>query len=311
MRGSAIVRRREPAKLLLHGDEVGRQPFDAALVKHVGQHPRQGDAILQREAGAGRRLAAIAEHPPAAVGRAGQVGRVEVEHPRRGVARSGLAVRQQESRMAEYRPRPAARRRAAAAAGRTGRAAPGRAASPAACSAAATRRHSSAAMTSGKRIELPRVTARARDRCGSGYARLFCRSSRWACSQRRPYSARLSPSAASTKRRHAGRNSPGAAKTSSYEPAAPSYPRNSFASTRSSGEGTASISSRSKRAREVCTRVAIVSLLDDRPARATRASTRIDHQLALSAAAEIERQRKVAIRFVARRRRSGRRGGPS
>lgn len=77
---AAVLRRGEPAELLLHSDEVGRQSLNEAVVKHVRQHPRHGDPVLQCKAGAGGRLAAVVEHPPLAVGNSGQVGGVEVEH---------------------------------------------------------------------------------------------------------------------------------------------------------------------------------------------------------------------------------------
>ena len=88
MRGSPSYCGASRASCSLHRDEVRRQSLDAALAEHVGQHPRQGDAVLQREAGAAGALAAIAEHPPPAVGRAGQIGGVELEHPRSRRARA-------------------------------------------------------------------------------------------------------------------------------------------------------------------------------------------------------------------------------
>ena len=52
-----VVLGRESSKLLLHGDEIRREPFDAALARDVGQHSRYRDAIFQRKAGAARAFA--------------------------------------------------------------------------------------------------------------------------------------------------------------------------------------------------------------------------------------------------------------
>src|SRR4051812_37817269 len=60
-------RRRKPGEQFLHGDEVGRKSFDAALVEYIGEHSRNGDAVLQRESCAARALAAIGLYPPAAI----------------------------------------------------------------------------------------------------------------------------------------------------------------------------------------------------------------------------------------------------
>ncbi len=43
---AAVLRRGEPAELLLHSDEVGRQSLNEAVVKHVRQHPPRGVGLL-------------------------------------------------------------------------------------------------------------------------------------------------------------------------------------------------------------------------------------------------------------------------
>ena len=45
----------------------------------VGERARGGDAVLERKAGAGRRLRAVAQHPPAAVRAAAELEGAEVQ----------------------------------------------------------------------------------------------------------------------------------------------------------------------------------------------------------------------------------------
>ena len=57
------------------------------VAREVGERPRGGDAVLQREAGARRRLRAVAEHPPAAVRPAAELEGEEVQEvPAGGVS---------------------------------------------------------------------------------------------------------------------------------------------------------------------------------------------------------------------------------
>ena len=68
--------RRQRVEHLAQAAEERRQPLHAAVAEGLRQAARQRDPVLERVAGAGRRLGAIGEHPPRAVGRAREVGGV-------------------------------------------------------------------------------------------------------------------------------------------------------------------------------------------------------------------------------------------
>ena len=86
-----------------------------SCVEELGQRAAQHEAVLQRIAGAGRRLGAVGEHPPAAVRPAPEIGGVELQVaaarggvPTSGRRNSGLPA----TTAAGRRPRrPAGRRR--------------------------------------------------------------------------------------------------------------------------------------------------------------------------------------------------------
>ncbi len=59
-------------------EEAG-EPMDIHLAIDVRQCARGGDAVLQRKAGAGRRLGAVAQHPPFAVGPAAELEGAEMQ----------------------------------------------------------------------------------------------------------------------------------------------------------------------------------------------------------------------------------------
>ena len=61
------------------GAEEAGEAVDAGLGEEVGENPRRRHAVLQREAGAGRGLGAVAEHPPGAVGAATDLEGEEVQ----------------------------------------------------------------------------------------------------------------------------------------------------------------------------------------------------------------------------------------
>ena len=73
-------------------EEAG-EPVDVHLAIDVGQRARGGDAVLQREAGARRRLGAVAEHPPVAVGAAAELEGAEMQEvPARPASRRPSAA---------------------------------------------------------------------------------------------------------------------------------------------------------------------------------------------------------------------------
>ena len=103
---------RERAQRVALGAEERREPLDLAVAKRLGQAARQDDAVLERIAGAGRRLRAVGEHPPVAVGATREIDGVQVEVD---VVRHADAVaRPQERRVRRARAPAAADRRAAA-----------------------------------------------------------------------------------------------------------------------------------------------------------------------------------------------------
>ena len=77
MRGSsrsALARKRVAERL-----EERRHAFDIHRLVEIGEGARQHQAIFQRVAGARRRLRAVAQHPPAPVGSAADIGGVEMQ----------------------------------------------------------------------------------------------------------------------------------------------------------------------------------------------------------------------------------------
>ena len=70
---------RQRAERVAQRHEKRRQPLHLAIVKHVRQHPRNDDPVLQRVARSRGHLRPIAQDLPHAVGRAGQMGRVQVQ----------------------------------------------------------------------------------------------------------------------------------------------------------------------------------------------------------------------------------------
>ena len=72
------VRRQAEQRLDRHVEEVGERAH-AALVEHRGQRAPAHQPVLERVAGARRRLRAVRDHPPGAVRRPGDVHRVVVQ----------------------------------------------------------------------------------------------------------------------------------------------------------------------------------------------------------------------------------------
>ena len=85
-------------KLGLKRLEERRHAFDPRGAINVGNGARQREPVLDRIAGARRRLRAIAEHPPAAVGAAPDIDRVETQM--RAAGRRDADQRPQEFRIA-------------------------------------------------------------------------------------------------------------------------------------------------------------------------------------------------------------------
>ena len=69
----------EALQRVAEGAEEAGEAVDVRLGVEVGEDARGGDAVLQREAGAGGRLGAVAEHPPGAVGAAADLEGDEVQ----------------------------------------------------------------------------------------------------------------------------------------------------------------------------------------------------------------------------------------
>ncbi len=80
-------------QLHAQGCEEAAQFSDVQVADRVGQHLLDDLAILQRIAGAGRGLSAIGQHPPAAIRRARQIHRVDVQP---GASRGHHAMRRPE-----------------------------------------------------------------------------------------------------------------------------------------------------------------------------------------------------------------------
>jgi hypothetical protein len=81
-----------------HAWKKRREPQHVHASVQLGQRARQRDPVLQRVAHAGRGLRAVAEHPPAAVGSAAEVGGIDLQHP--PAARHDTDDRAQEVRAA-------------------------------------------------------------------------------------------------------------------------------------------------------------------------------------------------------------------
>ena len=69
----------EALERVAEGAEEAGEAVDVGLGVEVGEDAGGGDAVLQREAGAGGGLGAVAEHPPGAVGAAADLEGDEVE----------------------------------------------------------------------------------------------------------------------------------------------------------------------------------------------------------------------------------------
>ncbi len=67
------------AQTVAKGFEERRDALDIHRLVEVGEGARQHQSVFQRIAHAGRRLRAIAEHPPAAIGTAAEIGGIDVE----------------------------------------------------------------------------------------------------------------------------------------------------------------------------------------------------------------------------------------
>ena len=78
-RASGVSPFAEAQESLRERAEEAREPVHVRSRKTLGQALRRHDAVLERVAGARRRLRAVAEHPPRAVGRAREVERDEVQ----------------------------------------------------------------------------------------------------------------------------------------------------------------------------------------------------------------------------------------
>ena len=132
--------------LAQRGEEAAHAPH-AQVADRIRQHLLDDLAVLERIAGTRGRLRAIGQHPPAPVGRARQIGRVQMQPgavpaaPRRGRARGNSDDRRGSAAA------PALRRSAAA--GRTDRRA-ARSSTRARCATPCSIwRHSSAVSSSG------------------------------------------------------------------------------------------------------------------------------------------------------------------
>ena len=91
------------------GLEERREPLHLHRRIEVRHGARERDAVLQRIAHAGGSLGAVAEHPPAAVRPAAEIGRVDLQPPSRR-ASGRPTIGPQEIRARRPRRRPAARR---------------------------------------------------------------------------------------------------------------------------------------------------------------------------------------------------------
>ena len=69
----------EALQRVAEGAEEAGEAVDVGLGVEVGEDAGGGDAVLQREAGAGGGLGAVAEHPPGAVGAAADLEGDEME----------------------------------------------------------------------------------------------------------------------------------------------------------------------------------------------------------------------------------------
>ena len=73
------VGRRQRRQLLLQSAEKICQPLHAEGAENVFVQRRDDEPVLQRVTGARRALGAIVDHPPSAVGRAGEIAGVQVK----------------------------------------------------------------------------------------------------------------------------------------------------------------------------------------------------------------------------------------
>ena len=80
-----VAGRERPQGVAQRLEEWG-EPLHPAVAERLGECARDDDAVLEGVAGPRRGLRAVAEHEPAAVGAAPEVGRVEVQVPAAGDA---------------------------------------------------------------------------------------------------------------------------------------------------------------------------------------------------------------------------------
>ena len=74
----APARWRQGHQSVAIGPEECAEPLHATVAEGLRQAARQHDSILQRVAGAGRRLCAVSDHPPLTIRRSGHVHREQV-----------------------------------------------------------------------------------------------------------------------------------------------------------------------------------------------------------------------------------------
>ncbi len=116
--GARRPRRRQRRQRVAAGRGRSRaRCCDAQVAEQLREDARDDQPVLQRVAGARRRLRAVGDHPPAAVGRARQVGGVDVQPDAagrpdaRGTATGSRAGRKPAPAAAGPREQPSARRR--------------------------------------------------------------------------------------------------------------------------------------------------------------------------------------------------------
>ena len=78
-RTAAILRRPVRQAVAQRGEEL-REVLHLEVAEKLRESARDDDPVLERIAGARGRLGAVVDHPPAAVGRTGDVCRVDVQH---------------------------------------------------------------------------------------------------------------------------------------------------------------------------------------------------------------------------------------
>jgi hypothetical protein len=94
-----IVASTEVEQVFAEAAEERSEAMDVARFEHVRQTARRNDAVLERITGAGRRLCAIAQHPPLTVRRTTEVERQQMQEG--ALARRHAMTGQQKFRIAE------------------------------------------------------------------------------------------------------------------------------------------------------------------------------------------------------------------